>query len=126
MRTAEKLIALFLLLRMGGFCAGASIDIEVDNSSLGGRVGNKMPALATLDFRQILGASDARINPQSLKLRRLDSSGKPTGDALPVRFDDPDPKPESFFWDFVGGGGQAGGEWHGRPPSRDGDYNIRS
>src|SRR2546421_103235 len=109
MRITVKQSLLWLLWIAGAAStvAGESLTIEVDNASLGGRVGNKMPALVTVDFRQILGSPDARINPQSMKLRHLDAGGKPTGDPVPVRFDDPDPKPESFFWAFIGGGGQS-------------------
>jgi hypothetical protein len=72
------------------------------------RVGNCMPARVALDFRTLLGAADARIDPQSLRLRPLDAAGRPAGGPVPVRFDDPDPKPDSFYWAYIGGGGQVG------------------
>jgi len=85
---------------------GRSIDIEVANDA--SRIGNHRPAKVHVDFGEVFGDPAARINPRSMVLRKLDAKGQPTGDPVPVRFDDPDPKPDSFHWAFIGGGGQKG------------------
>lgn len=85
-----------------------NLTIEVDNAGLH-PVGAKMPARVKIDFRQVFHDPQARVRPETLKLWHLKDDGvTPGSEAVPVRFDDPDPKPESFFWDFVGGGGQSG------------------
>jgi len=81
--------------------------IEVDNAGLQ-PIGAKMPARVKVDFRQILRDPDGRIRPETLKLWHLDAAGSAQPGPIPVRFDDPDPKPDSFYYDFVGGGGQSG------------------
>jgi hypothetical protein len=73
-----------------------SLIISVDEPSPR-RVGNRMPAKIALDFRELLGSPSARVNPQSLKLWPVDAAGNKAGQPVPVRFDDPDPKPDSFF-----------------------------
>jgi hypothetical protein len=72
------------------------------------RPGNRMPATVPIDFRKIFGSADARVDPQSLVLRPVKADGSEAGKPVPVRFDDPDPKPDSFHWAYMGGGGQAG------------------
>src|SRR6266498_657765 len=72
------------------------------------RPDKKMPASVHIDFREILHSADARIDPQSLKLRHLDANSEAVGESVPVRFDDPDPKPDSFHFAYLGGGGQNG------------------
>ena len=84
-----------------------TLQITVDNSNLG-PVGAKMPARVKIDFREVLHDSAARIRPETLKLFHLKPDGSAEAETVPVRFDDPDPKPDSFFYDFLGGGGQSG------------------
>ena len=84
-----------------------SLQITVENNDLG-PVGAKMPARVKIDFRDVLHDTSGRIRPETLKLWHLNADGTPEADAVPVRFDDPDPKPGSFFYDFLGGGGQTG------------------
>lgn len=79
--------------------------IEVQESA--GRTGNRMPARVRIDFREVLQRPDARINPATLKLN-LVGSNPDSSAAIPVRFDDPDPKPDSFFHAHLGGGGVVG------------------
>jgi hypothetical protein len=111
-RTIRFSLALFLGLCVSIARAQQSpirvLQIDVSNAGLQ-PIGSKMPARVRIDFRKILGDPDARIRPETLKLWHLQKDGQTRDpDAVPVRFDDPDPKPESFFWDFVGGGGQSG------------------
>jgi FG-GAP-like repeat len=109
-----RIILLFAAVSMlcapGAFAADETVQslyIEVPNAGLP-IVGEKMPARVKIDFRQILHDPEARTRPETLKLWHLQTDGMAEADAVPVRFDDPDPKPDSFFWDFVGGGGQSG------------------
>ena len=84
-----------------------TLQIMVDNTNLS-PVGAKMPARVKIDFRHVLNDAGGRIRPETLKLFHLRSDGSVEPEAVPVRFDDPDPKPDSFFYDFLGGGGQNG------------------
>src|SRR6516162_542997 len=87
---------------------GQQLLIEVDNAGLP-PAGSKVPARVKIDFRQVLHAPDARIRPEKLKLWHLGPDGTmPEPDPVPVRFDDPDPKLDTFFYAYVGGGGRSG------------------
>lgn len=72
------------------------------------RKANCAPARVSIDFREILDDASARIDPRSLRLFAMDAQGNASAESLPVRFDDPDPKPDSFFHAYIGGGGVAG------------------
>src|SRR5688572_13312608 len=102
-------VACLVVLPARAAAAGAqhSLTIEVTEPQPQ-RPGNRMPATVPIDFRKIFGAADARVDPQSLILRPVKADGSDAGKPVPVRFDDPDPKPDSFHWAYMGGGGQAG------------------
>jgi hypothetical protein len=84
-----------------------TLNITVDNAGLG-PVGSKMPARVKIDFRQIFSDPSARVRPETLKLWRLKPDGTAEPDPVPVRFDDPDPRPTFFFYAFTGSNGQNG------------------
>jgi hypothetical protein len=97
-----------LVLGLASRCAAEAVEITlaVDNQSLG-IPGNKLPARVMLDFTQLLGNASARINPRSLELTMLSEDGSPAG-IVPVRFDDPDPRPDSFHHAYLSSNGQKG------------------
>lgn len=84
-----------------------SLDVQVSNDGLGAP-GTKMPARVKIDFRQILHSPDARVRPETLRLWHLRDDGTAEPDPVLVRFDDPDPIPDYFFYSFVGSNAQCG------------------
>lgn len=101
MTTAVKAImcVLALLSATAGAAKTHEIQVEVDNRSLG-KPGNRLPARVMIDFTELLQDSSARVNPQSLQLLTLTTDGS-ISHTVPVRFDDPDPRPDSFHHVYV-------------------------
>ncbi len=95
------------LLAIGSLRAG-TLQIRVTDPE-GARTGNCMPARVRMDFREVLKSPGARVNPATLRMVRPGPTGEPmAGPSVPVRFDDPDPKPDSFFHAYLGGGDVSG------------------
>ena len=84
-----------------------TLNIEVSNAGLE-PVGSKMPARVKIDFRQVFADAQARMRPETLKLWHLKSDGSAESSPVPVRFDDPDPRPTFFFYAFTGSNAQSG------------------